>query len=88
MLRKFVFAAIAAASLGVGLAGVATPASAEPWGGPRHGYGGYDRGYGPPPWVMRRWHWRRHHHQGGPHGYYGPRERHSYGRPAPFHPHW
>jgi hypothetical protein len=43
MLRKFVLVAVAAASLGAGLAGAAAPASAEYWGGPRYGY---DRGYG------------------------------------------
>ena len=85
MLRKFVLAAVAAASLGVGLAAAATPASAEHWGGPRYGYGGYDRGhdrgYGPPPWVVRKWFSHRHHHGFGPPAYSGWRERH-FGRPA------
>jgi hypothetical protein len=87
MLRKFVLAAVAAASLGVGLAGAATSASAERWHGPRHGYSSYDRGYGPPPWVVRKWFSRRDHHHGGP-AYHGPRERRFEGRPGPYRPHW
>jgi hypothetical protein len=85
MLRKLLFAAIAAASLGAGVAGAAAPASANPWYGPGHGY---DRGYGPPPWVVRKWLWRRHHHHAGPPAYHGPRERHSYDRPGPYRPRW
>ena len=91
MLRKIVLASIAALSLGVVLAGVATPAAAEHWGGPRHGYGGGygpgpGHGYGPPPWVVRRWHWRRHHQLAPP--AYGPRPGYLHGRPGPRHPHW
>jgi hypothetical protein len=85
MVRKFVLAAIAAASLGAGLAGAAAPASAEYWGGPRYGY---DRGYGPPPWVVRKWMWRRHHHHFGRPSYHGSREHYSYGRPGPYRPRW
>jgi hypothetical protein len=87
MLRKIALASIAAASLGAALAGVSTSASAEPWGGPRYGYGqhhGY--GYGSPPWV-RRWHWRRHHHYGPP-AYHDSRPGRFYGRPVPRHPSW
>jgi hypothetical protein len=88
MLRKIVLASIAAASLGIGLAGLSTSASAEHWGGPRSafdgGYGGY--GYGPPPW-MRGWHWRRHHHFGPP-AYEAPRSAPLYGRPGPHRPYW
>jgi hypothetical protein len=87
MLRKFMLAAIAAASLGVTFAG-ATPASAEHWDGPRYGSHGPGYGYGPPPWVMRRWHWRRHQQHYGPPAHHGPRERHFGGRPGPFRPHW
>jgi hypothetical protein len=87
MLRKFVLAAVAAASLGGGVATLATPASAHSWDGPRYGY---DRGYGPPPWVVRKWLWRRHHnhHHFGPPAYYGPRERYFSDRPGPYRPHW
>jgi hypothetical protein len=87
MLRKIALASIAAASFGAALAGVPASASAEPWGGPRYGYGGgYGHHYGPPPWV-RRWHWRRHHHYGPP-AHHGPRPGHYYGRPVPPRQHW
>lgn len=86
MLRKFVLASIAAASFGVALAGVSTPASAERWGGPRHGYSGYSgHGYGPPPWL-RRHHWRPPHRYGPP-AYHGRRDRH-YGRSGPYRSDW
>ena len=88
MLRKIVLAAIAAASFGVALAGVPASASAEHWGGPRYGYGGGygGHGYGPPPWVVRRWLWKRHHY--GPPPHHGPHPDHFYGRPVPPRPHW
>jgi len=87
MLRKFTLVAIAAASLGIGLAG-ATPASAEHRDGPRYGGYGPGYGYGPPPWVLRRWFWRRHHHDYDRPSYNGLRERPFDGRPGPYRPSW
>jgi hypothetical protein len=91
MLRKIVLASIMAASLGLGFAGVITPASAEHWGGPRHGYdrgygSGHGYGYGPPPWVVRRWQWRRHH--SAPPAFDAPHSGRFYGQPPRRHPHW
>ena len=88
MLRKIVLASLVAASLGVAVGGLSTAASAGHWGGPRYGYGGGygGHGYGPPPWVVRRWQWRRHHF--GPPAYEAPRPGRFYGRPVPRHPYW
>ena len=90
MLRKIVLALMAAASFGVALAGVSTPASAEHWDGPRYGYGGgygpgHGYGYGPPPWVVRRWHRKRYHHYDHP-AYQARLPRHLQARPV--RPHW
>jgi len=84
MLRKFMLAAIAAASLGAAALSGSTAASANPYG-----YGGPHGGYygGPPPWA-RAWGWQRHHHWGyrgrswgGPPPYARPvPQPHAYGR--------
>jgi hypothetical protein len=87
MLRKFVLASIAAASLGLTLAGASTPARADHWRGPEHGYShGYDRPHGPPPWA-RAWGWRRHHHDGGWADRRWERDR-FYDRPGPRRSSW
>jgi len=83
MLRRIALASIAAASLGIALAGIPTSASAGHWDGPRYGHGWHR--YGPPPWASR-WEWRRHHY-GAP-AHHGPRPGQYYGRPVPPRPHW
>jgi hypothetical protein len=86
MLRKFVLASIAAASLGVTLAGASTSAQADPWRGPEYGRGhGYDRPHGPPQWA-RAWGWRRHHD--GRSAYRHAERDRFYDRPGPGRQHW
>ena len=81
MVRHFVLASAAIASLSAAVLGASAPASANPWGG----YGGpYIGHYGPPPPWARAWGWHhhRHHHWGGPPPGYGrPVPPHAYGRP-------
>ena len=81
MVRHFVLASVAIASLSAAVLGVSAPALANPWAG----YGGpYTGHYGPPPPWARAWGWRhhRHHHWGGPPPGYGrPVPAHAYGRP-------
>ncbi|HEX2724825.1 MAG TPA: hypothetical protein VHN20_03280 [Beijerinckiaceae bacterium] len=93
MLRKVVLASIAAAGLGLALAGSVSAAKAQSWQGETYGAGAYRSGRHDGGWdrgwhrrhhqrhygqpPWRRWHWSRH----VPPGHY-------YGRPVAPRPYW